>query len=172
MIKKKLGMSGKEVVIEDYLVGEEISSLALVDGKNYNPLLLSQDYKKIFENDKGPNTGGMGAYSPAPLLTEALEIKIKKKINIKKLTRETRLIFLSPSWEKNTNNKNKSFVIAGGVASNKKIRKKLIDLSIEKNFNFLQSWIVESIDFWISKLLIRYPKIALGIDLLINFKEK
>ena len=75
MIKKKFGTSGKEVVIEDYLVGDEISCLALVDGKNYIPLLLSQDHKKIYENDKGPNTGGMGAYCPLPYLKKIFKAK-------------------------------------------------------------------------------------------------
>ena len=80
MIKKKFGTSGKEVVIEDYLVGDEISCLALVDGKNYIPLLLSQDHKKIYENDKGPNTGGMGAYCPLPYLKKNIQSKINKEI--------------------------------------------------------------------------------------------
>ncbi len=80
MIKKKLGNSGKEIVIEDYLVGEEISCLALVDGKNYLPLLLSQDHKKIFDNDNGPNTGGMGAYCPLPYLKRNIQKKINKEI--------------------------------------------------------------------------------------------
>ncbi len=93
MIKKKLGMSGKEVVIEDYLVGEEISCLALVDGKNYNPLLLSQDHKRIYENDKGPNTGGMGAYCPLPYLKRNIQNKINKEIiepTIKAMNKEKR----------------------------------------------------------------------------------
>jgi len=93
MVKKKFGDSGKEVVIEDYLVGEEISSLALVDGKNYIPLLLSQDHKKIFENDKGPNTGGMGAYCPLPYLKRNIQNKINKEIiepTIKAMNKEKR----------------------------------------------------------------------------------
>jgi len=93
MIKRKLGMSGKEVVIEDYLVGEEISCLALVDGKNYNPLLLSQDHKRIYENDKGPNTGGMGAYCPLPYLKSNIQNKINKEIiepTIKAMNKEKR----------------------------------------------------------------------------------
>ena len=93
MIKRKLGMSGKEVVIEDYLVGEEISCLALVDGKNYNPLLLSQDHKRIYENDKGPNTGGMGAYCPLPYLKKNIQNKINKEIiepTIKAMNKEKR----------------------------------------------------------------------------------
>ena len=93
MIKKKIGLSGKEVVIEDYLVGEEISCLALVDGKNYNPLLLSQDHKKIYENNKGPNTGGMGAYCPLPYLKRNIQNKINKEIiepTIKAMNKEKR----------------------------------------------------------------------------------
>ena len=93
MVKKKFGNSGKEVVIEDYLVGEEISCLALVDGKNYIPLLLSQDHKKIFENDKGPNTGGMGAYCPLPYLKKNIQNKINKEIiepTIKAMNKEKR----------------------------------------------------------------------------------
>jgi len=80
MIKKKFGSSGTEVIIEDYLLGEEISCLALVDGKNYISLLLSQDHKKIYENDKGPNTGGMGAYCPLPYLKKNIQDKINKEI--------------------------------------------------------------------------------------------
>ena len=93
MIKKKIGISGKEVVIEDYLVGEEISCLALVDGKNYNPLLLSQDHKTIYENNKGPNTGGMGAYCPLPYLKRNIQNKINKEIiepTIKAMNKEKR----------------------------------------------------------------------------------
>ena len=93
MIKKKIGLSGKEVVIEDYLVGEEISCLALVDGKNYKPLLLSQDHKKIYENNKGPNTGGMGAYCPLPYLKRNIQNKINKEIiepTIKAMNKEKR----------------------------------------------------------------------------------
>ena len=93
MVKKKFGNSGKEVVIEDYLIGEEISSLALVDGNNYIPLLLSQDHKKIFENDKGPNTGGMGAYCPLPYLKRNIQNKINKEIiepTIKAMNKEKR----------------------------------------------------------------------------------
>ena len=69
-----------QVVIEDFLVGEEISSLAIVSGKNYIPLLLSKDHKKVYENDKGPNTGGMGAYCPLPFLKDNIQKKINKEI--------------------------------------------------------------------------------------------
>ena len=93
MIKKKFGNSGKKIIIEDYLVGEEISCLALVDEKNYIPLLLSQDHKRIFENDKGPNTGGMGAYCPLPYLKRNIQNKINKEIlepTIKAMNKEKR----------------------------------------------------------------------------------
>ena len=94
MVKKKLGSSGKEIIIEDYLIGEEISCLALVDGKNYSPLLLSQDHKKIYENNKGPNTGGMGAYCPLPYLKSNIQKKINKEViepTIKAMNKEKRV---------------------------------------------------------------------------------
>ena len=93
MVKRKFGNSGREVIIEDYLIGEEISCLTLVDGKNYIPLLLSQDHKKIYENDKGPNTGGMGAYCPLPYLKKNIQNKINKEIiepTIKAMNKEKR----------------------------------------------------------------------------------
>jgi len=93
MVKRKFGNSGREVIIEDYLIGEEISCLTLVDGKNYIPLLLSQDHKKIYENDKGPNTGGMGAYCPLPYLEKNIQNKINKEIiepTIKAMNKEKR----------------------------------------------------------------------------------
>ena len=74
------GASGARVVIENYLEGEELSYLVMIDGKNYLPLASSQDHKALLDGDKGPNTGGMGAYSPAPLLTQDLEFKIKEKV--------------------------------------------------------------------------------------------
>ena len=69
-IKEILGDSGKRVVIEECLRGEELSILALTDGKNVLPLASSQDHKRAFEGDQGPNTGGMGAYSPCPFVKE------------------------------------------------------------------------------------------------------
>ena len=80
MIKKKFKQSGNEIIIEEFLDGEEISFLALVDGNNYLPLLTSQDHKKVFEKDKGPNTGGMGAYCPVPFIKKAIQKKITKTI--------------------------------------------------------------------------------------------
>jgi len=65
----KLGDAGSRVVIEEFLDGEEASFIVMVDGKNVLPLASSQDHKRIFDGDTGPNTGGMGAYSPAPVVT-------------------------------------------------------------------------------------------------------
>lgn len=73
---KKFGKAGNKVVIEQCLKGEEASFMVLIDGKNILPLASSQDHKRIFDNDAGPNTGGMGAYSPAPVVTEELQKKI------------------------------------------------------------------------------------------------
>ncbi len=72
MVYEEFGEAGNRVVIEECLVGEELSVLALTDGKTIAPLASSQDHKAVFDDDKGPNTGGMGAYSPAPLMTEDL----------------------------------------------------------------------------------------------------
>lgn len=63
------GAAGSRVVIEEFLTGEEASFLVLTDGKNVIPLASAQDHKAVFDNDQGPNTGGMGAYSPAPVVT-------------------------------------------------------------------------------------------------------
>tara|TARA_Y100000816_G_scaffold83220_1_gene57008 strand:- start:6750 stop:8018 length:1269 start_codon:yes stop_codon:yes gene_type:complete len=72
--------SSKKVVLEEFLEGEEASYFVITDGKNYLPIGTAQDHKRIGENDTGPNTGGMGAYSPAPLITKDVEEKINKKI--------------------------------------------------------------------------------------------
>jgi len=72
--------SSKKVVLEEFLDGEELSYFVIVDKKSYHFFGSAQDHKKVGEKDTGPNTGGMGAYSPAPLLTNELEKKIKKKI--------------------------------------------------------------------------------------------
>lgn len=68
--KKIFGEAGNQVVVEEYLEGEEASYLAFTDGKTVLPLQSSQDHKPVFDGDKGPNTGGMGAYSPAPVVTD------------------------------------------------------------------------------------------------------
>ncbi|MBI5493044.1 MAG: phosphoribosylamine--glycine ligase [Deltaproteobacteria bacterium] len=80
MKEKAFGAAGKRVVIEEFLRGEEASFLAITDGKTVLPLAPAQDHKAIYDNDKGPNTGGMGAYSPAPVITPALEREIMDSI--------------------------------------------------------------------------------------------
>ncbi len=80
MVDKIFGRSGDTVVIEDFLVGEEVSIFAITDGKNYKILAPAQDHKAIFDGDKGPNTGGMGAYAPAKLVDQDLMAKIEKEV--------------------------------------------------------------------------------------------
>ncbi len=80
MVKKIFGEAGHRVVIEEYLTGEEASYIAFTDGKAILPLASSQDHKPIFDEDQGPNTGGMGAYSPAPVVTKEVNEKIIEKI--------------------------------------------------------------------------------------------
>lgn len=70
LVKKIFGGAGRRVIIEDCLIGEEASIIVMSDGKNVVNLASSQDHKRIFDGDKGPNTGGMGAYSPAPVVTK------------------------------------------------------------------------------------------------------
>ena len=72
--------TSKKVVIEEFLEGEEASYFVITDGKNYLPIGTAQDHKRIGENDTGPNTGGMGAYSPSLLITKELEKKINREI--------------------------------------------------------------------------------------------
>ncbi|MDD4901742.1 MAG: phosphoribosylamine--glycine ligase [Patescibacteria group bacterium] len=80
MVDKKFGDAGNQIVIEDFLSGEEASFMAFVDGKRVLPLATAQDHKRARDNDQGPNTGGMGAYSPAPVVTPALSEKIMETI--------------------------------------------------------------------------------------------
>jgi phosphoribosylamine--glycine ligase len=80
MVKKEFGEAGGRVVIEECLFGEEASIIAITDGETIIPLATSQDHKRAFDNDKGPNTGGMGAYSPAPVVTPELLKRIDKEI--------------------------------------------------------------------------------------------
>ncbi|MCK5560494.1 MAG: phosphoribosylamine--glycine ligase, partial [Thermoplasmata archaeon] len=80
LVDKKFGDAGNKIVIEEYLEGEEVSILAFTDGENILPLVSSQDHKRIFDNDQGPNTGGMGAYSPAPVYTPELDRKVFDEI--------------------------------------------------------------------------------------------
>src|SRR4029077_12018277 len=74
------GEAGKEIVIEEFLDGEEASFFALVDGETALPLATAQDHKRAFDGDGGPNTGGMGAYSPAPIMTPALCAQVMDEI--------------------------------------------------------------------------------------------
>jgi phosphoribosylamine--glycine ligase len=76
----KLGAAGARVVIEEFLTGEEASFMVMVDGKNILPLATSQDHKRLLDQDQGPNTGGMGAYSPAPVVTPAIHAKVMREI--------------------------------------------------------------------------------------------
>ena len=80
LVGNKFGAAGSEVLIEEFLHGEECSILAVVDGERAVLLPSSQDHKRIFDGDKGPNTGGMGAYSPAPVVSEGKLPEIKEKI--------------------------------------------------------------------------------------------
>jgi phosphoribosylamine--glycine ligase len=82
MLAKDFGPAGDRVVIEEYLTGEEASFLVFTDGETVIPMVSSQDHKCIFDNDQGPNTGGMGAYSPAPIVTEAVHQKVIDRIMI------------------------------------------------------------------------------------------
>ena len=76
----KLGDAGARVVIEEFLTGEEASFMVMVDGKNILPLATSQDHKRLLDGDQGPNTGGMGAYSPAPCVTPEIHAKALREI--------------------------------------------------------------------------------------------
>ena len=80
MVGKIFGSAADKVIIEDCLAGEEASIIVISDGENVMPLASSQDHKRIFNGDKGPNTGGMGAYSPAPIVTDALLKKIMDEV--------------------------------------------------------------------------------------------
>ena len=76
----KFGSAGKRIVIEQFLQGEEASYICIVDGQDFLPLAASQDHKAVFNGDTGPNTGGMGAYSPAPIVDRHLEDRILNEI--------------------------------------------------------------------------------------------
>ena len=84
LLDNKLGVThnegGARVVIEEFLYGEEASFIVLCDGRNVTPLATSQDHKRLLDNDQGPNTGGMGAYSPAPVVTPAVHARAMREI--------------------------------------------------------------------------------------------
>jgi len=74
------GEAGHRVVIEEFLAGEEASFICMVDGKNILPMATSQDHKRVGKGDSGPNTGGMGAYSPAPVVTDEIHARIMREV--------------------------------------------------------------------------------------------
>jgi phosphoribosylamine--glycine ligase len=86
LVERRFGSAGLEIVVEDFLAGEEASFHALVDGKDALPLATAQDYKRIGDGDTGPNTGGMGARSPSPLLTPAVEGAVMERIILPAVT--------------------------------------------------------------------------------------
>ena len=111
MVEQKLGTAGDNLVIEEFLKGEEASFIVLCDGKNVISLASSQDHKQRDEGDKGPNTGGMGAYSPAPLITKELNEEIMKDI-----------IHPTLAELKRRNIDYKGFLYAGLMINEKKIK--------------------------------------------------
>ena len=80
MKEKIFGHAGDKVIIEEFLLGEEVSILAVTDGNTIFLLPSAQDHKAVYDGDKGPNTGGMGAYSPVPLITEDMQLSIEENI--------------------------------------------------------------------------------------------
>jgi len=80
LVDKKFGDAGNNIIIEERIDGIEASYIALSDGKIAIPMATSQDHKRVFDNDKGPNTGGMGAYSPTPIIDNDISQKIQEKI--------------------------------------------------------------------------------------------
>jgi phosphoribosylamine--glycine ligase len=86
LVKGEFGSAGQKIIVEEYLTGEEASILVMTDGSNIIPLASSQDHKRVYDGDSGPNTGGMGAYSPAPVISdgffdEIMETIIRPTIN-------------------------------------------------------------------------------------------
>ncbi|MEW9899819.1 phosphoribosylamine--glycine ligase [Chitinivorax sp. PXF-14] len=80
LLDNKMGDAGARVVIEDFLSGEEASFIVMVDGKNVLSLATSQDHKRLLDGDQGPNTGGMGAYSPAPVVTPEVHARVMREV--------------------------------------------------------------------------------------------
>jgi phosphoribosylamine--glycine ligase len=80
MFAGSFGTAGSTIVIEEFLQGEEASFIAIVDGEHILPMATSQDHKRVFDHDQGPNTGGMGAYSPAPVVTPTIHARIMREV--------------------------------------------------------------------------------------------
>src|SRR5437879_7263295 len=80
MLSGRFGEAGREVVIEEFLEGEEASFIVMADGAHVLPLASSQDHKRLHDGDRGPNTGGMGAYSPAPVVTPAMHARVLREV--------------------------------------------------------------------------------------------
>jgi len=80
MFDGRFGAAGEQVVVEEFLEGEEASFIVVADGKHALPMATSQDHKRLSDGDKGPNTGGMGAYSPAPVVTPAVHARVMREI--------------------------------------------------------------------------------------------
>lgn len=80
LVEGSFGKAGSCIIVEEFLEGEEASFFALVDGENALPLESAQDHKRVGDGDRGPNTGGMGAYSPAPVLTQELQSLVMSSI--------------------------------------------------------------------------------------------
>lgn len=80
MLSNSMGVAGARVVIEEFLEGEEASFIVMVDGTNALPMASSQDHKRLLDGDQGPNTGGMGAYSPAPVVTPTIHARVMREV--------------------------------------------------------------------------------------------
>jgi phosphoribosylamine--glycine ligase len=80
MIDKSFGAAGARIVLEELLTGPEVSFFVVANGDSYVPLLSAQDHKRIFDDDRGPNTGGMGAFAPSPLMDDVLQSRIEREI--------------------------------------------------------------------------------------------
>ena len=80
LLDNRLGDAGARIVVEEFLAGEEASFIVMCDGKNILPLATSQDHKRLKDHDEGPNTGGMGAYSPAPIVTPEMHARVMREV--------------------------------------------------------------------------------------------
>ena len=80
LLYEKFGLAGRRIIIEDFIQGEEASFIVMSDGTNFVEFPSSQDHKPVFDGDKGPNTGGMGAYAPAPIITSEMKNKVIQNI--------------------------------------------------------------------------------------------